>query len=119
MFASPRLRIGKSLYRLGRSRIPFRLRRQLKDEDGRQLFTFNAAVAARAPELVGKHVDIGAFKDRLDVNGKNSLVRPPHHECEAAEAHERVSLAGGATQWTQIGAMDISVGCWGELSHER
>ncbi len=43
-------------------------RRQMKDEDGNLLFTFNAAAASRALELIGKHVDIGAFKDRLEVN---------------------------------------------------
>ncbi len=49
-------------------------RRQLKDDSGNLLFTFNAAAANRALELVGKHVDIGAFKDRLEVSGGLSLV---------------------------------------------
>ncbi len=49
-------------------------RRQLKDDSGNLLFTFNAAAANRALELVGKHVDIGAFKDRLEVSGGISLV---------------------------------------------
>ncbi len=49
-------------------------RRQLKDDSGNILFTFNAAAANRALELVGKHVDIGAFKDRLEVSGGISLV---------------------------------------------
>ena len=49
-------------------------RRQLKDNDGNALYTFNAAAANRALELVGKHVDIGAFKDRLEVSGGISLV---------------------------------------------
>ncbi len=49
-------------------------RRQLKDDSGDLLFTFNAAAANRALELVGKHVDIGAFKDRLEVSGGISLV---------------------------------------------
>ena len=49
-------------------------RRQLKDDSGNLLFTFNAAAANRSLELVGKHVDIGAFKDRLEVSGGISLV---------------------------------------------
>ncbi len=48
--------------------------RQLKDDSGNLLFTFNAAAANRSLELVGKHVDIGAFKDRLEVSGGISLV---------------------------------------------
>ncbi len=44
------------------------------DDDGNALFKFNAAAANRALELVGKHVDIGAFKDRLEVSGGLSLV---------------------------------------------
>ena len=49
-------------------------RRQLKDEEGNLLFTFNAAAASRALELIGKHVDIGAFKDRLEISSGISLV---------------------------------------------
>ncbi len=49
-------------------------RRQLKDDSGNLLFTFNAAAANRALELVGKHVDIGAFKDRLEVSAGITLV---------------------------------------------
>lgn len=49
-------------------------RRQLRDEEGNPLFTFNAAVAARALELVGKHVDVAAFKERIEVSGELSLV---------------------------------------------
>ena len=49
-------------------------RRQLKDDSGNLLFTFNAAAANRSLELVGKHVDIGAFKDHLVISGGISLV---------------------------------------------
>jgi len=51
-----------------------RTRRQMKDEDGNLLFTFNAAAANRALELVGRHVAIGAFKDRLEVSGGITLA---------------------------------------------
>ena len=36
----------------------------LVDEDGRALFTFNAAGAARALEIVGRHVQVAAFEER-------------------------------------------------------
>ena len=49
-------------------------RKQMKDEEGNLLFVFNAAAANRTLELIGKHVDIGAFKDRLEVSGGLSLV---------------------------------------------
>lgn len=49
-------------------------RQQMRDHEGNPLFTFNAAVAARALELVGKHVEVGAFKERVEVSGELSLV---------------------------------------------
>ena len=49
-------------------------RKQMKDEEGNLLFVFNAAAANRALELIGKHTDIGAYKDRLEVSGGLSLV---------------------------------------------
>ncbi len=49
-------------------------RNQMKDEEGNLLFVFNAAAANRALELIGKHTDIGAYKDRLEISGGLSLV---------------------------------------------
>ncbi len=49
-------------------------RKQLHDDDGNALFTFNAAAANRALELIGKHVEIGAWKDRVEVSNEISLV---------------------------------------------
>lgn len=49
-------------------------RRQMTDREGNPLFTFNAAVAARALELVGKHVAVNAFQERLQVDGEISLI---------------------------------------------
>ena len=48
--------------------------KQLYDDDGNALFAFNTAAANRSLELVGKHVDIGAFKERLEFSGGLSLV---------------------------------------------
>ena len=44
--------------------------KQIYDGDGNALFTFNAAAANRALELVGKHVSVAAFKDRFEVSGE-------------------------------------------------
>jgi phage terminase small subunit len=49
-------------------------RRQLKDAEGNALFTFNAAAASRALELIGKHIDINAFRESITVGGEVSLV---------------------------------------------
>ena len=48
--------------------------KQLSDDDGNALFTFNAAAASRALELIGKHVEVAAFKDRLEVSNGISLI---------------------------------------------
>ena len=48
--------------------------KQQYDDDGNALFAFNAAAANRALELIGKHTEIAAFKDRLEVSGGISLV---------------------------------------------
>ena len=39
-----------------------------EDEDGNLMFLFDTAGAAKALELIGKHVGVQAFKDRLDLN---------------------------------------------------
>lgn len=51
---------------------------QIHDKEGRPLFVFNAAVAAKALELVGKHVGVRAFSDKLDLtNSDGSLKSQP------------------------------------------
>lgn len=49
-------------------------RKQLQDGDGNALFTFNAAAASRALELIGKHVEVGAFSDKLELSGGISVA---------------------------------------------
>jgi phage terminase small subunit len=49
-------------------------RRQLKTEDGRPLFTFNAAAALRALEIIGKHVSVQAFEERVSMTADKELV---------------------------------------------
>ncbi len=53
-------------------------RQQMRDADGNLLFTFQAATAARVLELIGKHTEIAAFKDRLEVSGGLSMVERLH-----------------------------------------
>ena len=48
--------------------------KQQCDDDGNALFTFNAAAASRALELIGKHVEVAAFKDRVEVSNGLSLI---------------------------------------------
>jgi phage terminase small subunit len=50
---------------------------QVTDEAGKALFEFNALGASKALELVGKHVSIQAFKDRVEHSGGVSLVVSP------------------------------------------
>jgi phage terminase small subunit len=49
-------------------------RKKVYDEEGNALFKFNAAGASRALELVGKHVEVAAFKDRVEYSSGTSLA---------------------------------------------
>lgn len=42
-------------------------RKQMKDSDGNPLFVFQSASCLRALEIIGRHVEIGAFADRVEV----------------------------------------------------
>lgn len=46
----------------------------VKDDKGNPLYEFDALGASKALELVGKHVNVQAFKERLDVNAAVSLI---------------------------------------------
>lgn len=46
----------------------------VKDEAGNPLYEFNALGASKALELVGKHVSIQAFKDKIEHSGAMSLI---------------------------------------------
>jgi phage terminase small subunit len=50
-------------------------RRQMRDAEGNALFVFNAAAAARFLELAGKHVDVAAFNEKIEINAGADLVR--------------------------------------------
>lgn len=49
-------------------------REQVYDDDGNALFTFNAAAANRSLEIIGKHVDIGCFKERIEHSSGLSMA---------------------------------------------
>jgi len=72
------LREAVSLYRRCMQEVKPALhpntRQQMKDNAGNLLFTFNAGVAARALELIGKHTDVGAFEERITLSGELSLI---------------------------------------------
>ena len=60
-------------------------REQVSDDNGNALFAFNAAAANRSLEIIGKHVEVAAFKDRLEVSGEQSLAE----RIRAAKAYSR------------------------------
>jgi len=43
-------------------------------ETGEKLFTFNAGVAARALELIGKHTDIQAWRENITIDGNLTMI---------------------------------------------
>lgn len=51
--------------------------RQIRDDDGNPLFVFNAAGAAKALELIGKHVGVQAFKEQVEHTGAMSITIAP------------------------------------------
>jgi phage terminase small subunit len=46
---------------------------QITDDDGNPVFEFNASAAAKGLELVGKHVNILAFKEQIEHSGTIKL----------------------------------------------
>ena len=47
--------------------------KQVYDDEGNALFTFNAAAANRALEIIGKHVEVAAFRERLEISSGSGL----------------------------------------------
>lgn len=47
----------------------------ISDEEGRPVYVFNAAGAAKALELIGKHIDVQAFNERTEttINGEMTI----------------------------------------------
>ena len=53
-------------------------RQPMKDRDGNPLFTFNAAGANQALALLGKHVEIKAFEDRVHHDLDEGVIEALH-----------------------------------------
>ena len=49
-------------------------RKQVYDDEGNALFTFNAAAANRSLEIIGRHTEIGCFKERVEFSNGNSMA---------------------------------------------
>lgn len=49
---------------------------QIRDDEGNPLFEFNATGAAKALELVGKHVSIQAFREKVDHSSSDGSMTP-------------------------------------------
>ncbi len=75
-------------------------RRQIKDDDGNLLFTFNAAAAARALELVGKHVEVSAFRETVQINEGGSIIE------RIQAGRNRLFGAAAASEDTPAGPAD-------------
>ena len=62
---------------------------QIRDDEGNPLFVFNAAGAAKALELVGKHVNVQAFRDQVGHgNPDGTPLAPTRIEIVAADADD-------------------------------
>jgi phage terminase small subunit len=66
-------------------------RKQVIDDDDNAVFSFNAAAAARSLEIVGKHISIAAFKDRVELSDGNGAI----------EALQRGCLDRVPSRWSQ------------------
>lgn len=58
-------------------------RQQLTDEEGRLVFAFDAGNAARALDLIGKHVNVQAFNEKSSVNHTIDVSGLPDSELDA------------------------------------
>lgn len=50
---------------------------QIRDDAGNPLFEFNAVGASKALELVGKHIDVQAFKEKVEHSGGVAITVSP------------------------------------------
>jgi len=69
-------------------------REQVYDDNGHPLFTFNAAAANRSLEIIGKHVDIGCFKEKIEHSSGQSMAE----RIRAAREYSRQADQAPATE---------------------
>ncbi|MFV0468215.1 MAG: terminase small subunit [Dysgonomonas sp.] len=43
--------------------------KEVTDQDGNMVYEFDAANALKALEMIGRHINVGAFKERVEVSG--------------------------------------------------
>ena len=69
--------------------------KQVYTDDGEAIFTFNATASIRALEIIGKHIEINAFQNRIEITNENSLAERIRAAKEQAyqPALERLSKA--------------------------
>lgn len=67
---------------------------QIHDKEGRPLFVFNAAGATKALELVGKHIDVRAFSDKLDLTNSDGSLAPKVIDASQLSTEALRELAG-------------------------
>lgn len=65
---------------------------QVYDGEGRPVYAFNTTGAAKALELIGKHIAVGAFEERVNHSGEIRYANATDDEIAARIA----KLAGGA-----------------------
>ena len=59
----------------GKPALHPKTRRQMTDDDGHKLFSFNAAAANRSLELIGKHVEVNAFRENIAVESTQEIIQ--------------------------------------------
>jgi phage terminase small subunit len=67
----------------------------LHDDSGNRLYTFNAGAALKALELMGKHVNVSAFEDRVSVDiGPGELLRRKIRKMREAKRRQALEKSG-------------------------
>lgn len=59
------------------------------DENGNPLYVFNAQGAAKGLELIGKHVDVQAFRERTELTGPGGGPVEHHYTLEVVDPKEK------------------------------
>ena len=62
---------------------------QISDDDGNPLFVFNAMGAAKGLELVGKHVNVQAFEEKVDHRSSDGSMTPRQPKYDMVEKSEK------------------------------
>lgn len=66
----------------------------IKDEHGNPVYTRNDQALLKALELIGKHISVGAFKERLEVTTEDALIEKLYEGRRRANARNMSETAG-------------------------